>query len=117
MRTAGKFAIVALIALAVTVTPGGGAALDVLFTVLTIAFFVAISFFGYRLYRENRATLEGLPQSQRLVLYGSVGAAFLTFVATPRLFGLGGLGVLLWLALLGACSYGVFWTYMQSRPY
>ncbi len=117
MSTALKFAIVLLIALAITVLPGGGPALSGLLTVLLLAFLVAIALLGYRIYRENRFTLDALEPRLRLVLYGSVGLAFLTFAASARLFGLGVVGVLAWFALLALCSYGVFWVYQRSRSY
>ena len=117
MALAGKLGIVALVALALTVLPGGGSALDVVLTLLTIAFFVAIAWFGYTLFRRNRMEIETLGSRQRLVLYSSVGLAFLTFTATNRLFDAGGVGVLAWLLLLGACSYGVFWVWTQYREY
>jgi drug/metabolite transporter (DMT)-like permease len=118
MRYAVNFAIVALIALGFTALPGGNSTLNVLLTILGIVFFAAIAMFGYRLYREHRFTLDSLAERERLVLYGSVALAFLTFVASRRLFGLnGGLGVLIFLALLGLASYGVFWVFQRSRRY
>ena len=117
MRTAGKFAIVGLIALALFALPGGGSALEVAVTLLTIGFFVAIALLGYRIFRQYRLEIESLENGQRLVLYGSIGLAFLTFTATNRLFDQGGLGVLAWLALLGLCSYGVFWVWTRYRRY
>ena len=117
MKLAGEFALIALIALALTVLPGGGAALDVTLTVLTILFFSAIAVLGYRLYRQYRFELESLPSRQRLALYSSIGLALLTLAATSRLWDEGGLGVLLWLALLGLCSYGMFWVWTQYRTY
>ena len=84
---------------------------------LSIAFFVAIALLGYRLYRENTFFLESLTDVQRGVLYSSVGGAFLVFAAAERLFDLGGGGVVIWIALLGLCSYGVFWVWMSSRDY
>jgi len=113
----GKFAIIALVALAFTALPGGETSLNTLLTVLTIAFFVAIGMLGVRLFRQNRTTIESLEDRQRLVLYGSVGLAFLTFTATNRLFNEGGFGVLAWLALLGLATYGVFWVWTQYRKY
>ena len=115
MKLALKFAIVALIALAVTVVPGGGPALNVFLTLLTVAFFAFIGLFGYRLFRENRFTLDSLADRHRLVLYGSVGLAVLTFTATRRLFDYGGLGVLGWVALLALCSCGGYWVLVRSR--
>jgi uncharacterized protein involved in cysteine biosynthesis len=117
VRTALSFAIVALIALALFLLPGGGTTLDVVLTVLTIAFFAAIAWLGYRLYREHRLSIDSLEQSERLVLYCSVGLAFLTFTATNRLFDEGGVGILAWFALLGIASYGVFWVWSRSRRY
>jgi hypothetical protein len=117
MRTAASFGVVALIALAVVVLPGGGSAVNVIVTALTIAFFVAIAMLGYRLYRENSFTLNALPDRDRLVLYVSIAVAFLAFTATRRLFDAGGLGVLAWLAMLALASYGVFWVLLRSRRY
>jgi TRAP-type C4-dicarboxylate transport system permease small subunit len=117
MPTAAKFGIVAVIALLLFLLPGGDSALDAALTLLTIAFFTAIAWFGYMLYRRNRTDIQTLGDRQRLVLYGSIGLAFLTFVATNRLFDEGGVGVLAWLALLGLCSYGVFWVWTQYREY
>jgi phosphoglycerol transferase MdoB-like AlkP superfamily enzyme len=117
-RQAINFAIVALVALGFSALPGGGSTLQVLVTVLGIVFFVAIALFGYRLYREHRFTLDALAERERLVLYGSVALAFLTFVASQRLFTLrGGVGVLIFLALLALASYGVFWVFTRSRRY
>lgn len=112
-----NFGILLLAALLFVVLPGGGQTLTVALTVLTLAFFAGIAFFAYRLYRENRTTLDALAPRQRLVLYGSIALAFLTFTATERLFDAGGAGFLGWFALLALCSYGVFWVYTQARRY
>ena len=106
-----------LAALVFTVAPGGGSTLNVILAILSIAFFVAIALLGYRLYRENSFFIDSLTDTQRVVLYSSVGGAFLTFAAAERLFDWGGGGVLLWIGLLGLCSYGVFWVWMSSRDY
>jgi Kef-type K+ transport system membrane component KefB len=117
MQTAGKFAIVALIALAFTALPGGSGALDVLLALLTIVIFTAIALLGYRLYRQYRFELDSLSERQRLVLYSSIGLAFLTFCATARMFDAGGAGAVAWIALLGICSYGLYWVWTQYRSY
>jgi drug/metabolite transporter (DMT)-like permease len=113
-----NFAVLLLVALAFAVLPGGDATLNVLLTLLGIVFFAAIAMLGYRLYREHRFTLDSLAERERLVLYASVALAFLTFVASQRLLNAsGGLGVLLFLALLALASYGVFWVFQRSRRY
>jgi drug/metabolite transporter (DMT)-like permease len=117
LRTARNFAILALVSAAIVLTPGGGTGLSVVIWLLTIAFFVAIALLGFRLYREHRFTIESLSTAERGVAYGSVGLAFLDFVATQRLFDLGGGGILVWLAVLGVCSYGIYWAWTHSQQY
>ena len=116
-ETAGKFGIVALIALVLFLLPGGGNALDVVLAVLSIAFFTLIALLAARLYREHRFTIQSLSTLERTVGYVSIGMAILAFVGTSRLFGFGGPGVLIWLALLGACSYGIYWVWRHSTQY
>ena len=115
MQFAWKFGVVMLVALALVVLPGGGSALDVVLTLLTIIFFASIAFLVYRLYRQYRFDLDALDSTLRLALYGSLGLAVLTFTATDRLFDAGGGGVLLWFALLATASYGLFWAWTRYR--
>ena len=117
MQLAWKFGVIALIALVFALLPGGGSALDVVLTAITIAFLAAIAYLGYRLFRQYRFELESLPERQRLVLYASLGLALVTFTATNRMFDTGGVGVLAWFALLGAASYGLYWVWTQYRSY
>jgi hypothetical protein len=117
MKLALYWAIIALIALAIVALPGGGPVLNVVLTLLSMAFFVGIALFAYRLYHENHFTIDALTDRQRFVLYASIGVAMLNFTATSRLFGAGGAGVLVWLILLGLCSYGVMWVYVSYRRY
>jgi uncharacterized protein involved in cysteine biosynthesis len=117
MQFAWKFGVVMLVALVVVVLPGGGNALDVILTFLTIAFLAAIAFLGYRLYNQYRLDIDSLEPNLRLALFGSIGLAILTFVATDRLFDEGGIGVLLWFVLLALCSYGLYWTWTRYRSY
>ena len=86
-------------------------------TILSIAFFAAIAYMAYRLFRQYRFELETLPDSQRLALYGALGVALLTLTATNRLFDAGGIGAIVWIALLGLASYAVYWVWTQYRSY
>jgi drug/metabolite transporter (DMT)-like permease len=110
---AWKFGVIALIALALVVLPGGGNALDVVLTALTIVFFAAIALLVARLYRQYRLDIESLDANIRLALYGSLAIALLTFTGTDRLFDAGGGGVLVWFALLAVASYGLFWAWTR----
>jgi hypothetical protein len=116
MQFAWKLGVLMLVALAILVLPGGGGALNVVLSALTIAFLAAIAVVGYRLYRQYQLDIESLEPNVRLVLYGSVGGAVLTFVATNRLVN-DGIGILVWFALLALCSYGLYWVWTQWRKY
>jgi drug/metabolite transporter (DMT)-like permease len=117
VQFAWKFGVIALVALLLVVLPGGGNALDVLLTALTIVFFAAIALLVARLYRQYRLDIETLEPNVRLALYGSLAIALLTFTGTQRLFDAGGAGVLLWFALLALASYGLFWAWTRYRRY
>lgn len=117
VQFAWKFGVIALIALALVALPGGGGALDVVLTLLTIGFFAVIAALVYRLYRQYRIDLETLSDRLRLALYGSVGLVLLTFTATDRLFDAGGAGVVVWFALLALASYGLFFVWTRYRQY
>lgn len=117
MEVAWKFGVIALVALVLVVLPGGGNALDVVLTALTIAFFAAIALLVARMYRQYRLDIESLDSSIRLALYGSLAIAVLTFTGTDRLFDAGGGGVLIWFALLALASYGLFWAWTRYRRY
>ena len=116
-RVTLEFLAIPVIALAFTATPGGDSTLQVILAILSIGFFVAIALLGYRLYRENTFTLQALTDVQRAVLNSCVGGAFLVFAAAERMFDWGGGGVVIWIALLGLCSYGIFWVWQSSRDY
>jgi type IV secretory pathway TrbD component len=110
-------AIVVLLAVAIWKLPGGGTAADVLNNVLGLLFAGGLVFFGYRLYMEHRSTLFMLEDRARALLYGSGVLAAFALIATSRLWDQGGIGVLIWLALLGAAAYGFVTVYRASREY
>lgn len=115
MKLAGQIAIIAAIALVITVSPGGGTAIEVVLTALTIAFLVAIAFFGFRLFHQFRFEIESLEDKDRAVLYGSIALALLAFAGASRMFDAGGGGALAWFALVGICVYGLYWVWTRYR--
>jgi hypothetical protein len=117
MQFAWKLGVVALVALAFAVLPGGGNALSVVLSLLSILFLAAIAVLGYRLYNQYRLDIDTLEPNVRLALYGSIGLAIITIVATNRLFDVGGAGIIAWFALLALCSYGIYWVWLQYRSY
>jgi len=112
-----NFAILILIAVAVWQLPGGGTATASANNILGLLFAGGLVFFGYRMYMEHRTSLFMLEDRVRALLYGSVGLLALALIATQRLWDEGGLGVLVWLALIGAGAYGCVTVYRAWREY
>ena len=117
MQFLWKFGVIALVALVLVVLPGGGSALDVVLTLIAIAFFAAIALVVARLYRQYRLDIDTLSSNIQLALYGALALAVLTFTATDRLFDAGSAGVVAWFALLGLASYGLFYAWTRYRSY
>jgi len=110
-------AIVVVLAVAVWQLPGAGAAVRTINNVLGLLFAGGLVFLGYRLYMEHRSSLFILEDRVRGLLYGSGLLLALALVGTARLWDEGGLGVLLWLALIGAAAYGAVTVYRAHREY
>jgi len=109
--------IIVGLALVVWLVPGGGTGSSTIYNVLTIVLTAGLLFFGYRLYMEHRATIFGLGDNQRAVLYGSVAVATVALLATNRLWNNGGLGTLLWIALLGLAGWGIYRVWRAYSEY
>src|SRR5439155_946943 len=76
-RTELNVAIVLLLAVPIAFLPGGGNAADALLTALTLAFLATLVLAARQLYRENRLTVDTLPDGERAVLLGAVGVLVL----------------------------------------
>ena len=109
--------IIIALALVVWLVPGGGTGSSTIYNLLTIILTAGLLFFGYRLYMEHRATIFGLGDNQRAVLYGSAAVATVALLATNRLWNNGGLGTLLWIALLALAGWGIYRVWRAYSEY
>ncbi len=109
-------AVLALIALAITVLPSGGNAVDVVFDALRAAFLVMIGFAGWRLYLSQQLWLSSLSDLHRGVLYGAIAASVFVLAADQRFAEIGA-GLAGQLIVLGACAAAVYWVWSESRRY
>jgi hypothetical protein len=109
--------IVIGLALAVWLVPGGDAASVTISNLLSIIFVGGLLFLAYRLYMENRETIFGLEERQRGMLYAGLALISITLVATGRMWDAGGLGAILWLALIGTGIYAVYGVWRAYREY
>ena len=112
-----NIAIILVIAVVVWKVPGGGTAADTISNILSVAFLAGLFFLGYRLYMEHRETLFGLEERPRGLLYGALALAVFAIVATSRMWGAGGLGAVLWLAMLGAAGWAMYSVWRAYRTY
>jgi hypothetical protein len=112
-----NFAILVLIAVAVWQLPGGGTAVVVTNNILGLLFAGGLVFFAYRMYMEHRQSLFMLEDRVRGLLYGSLVLIALALVGTRRMWDEGGVGVLVWLLLIGAGVYGCVVVFRASREY
>ena len=110
--------IVIALALIVWLVPGGARAGNTISNILSIIFLGGLLFLGYRLYMENRETIFGLEERQRGILYAGIALIAITLVATTRMWqDGGGIGAVVWLALIGAGGYAVFGVWRAYREY
>jgi multisubunit Na+/H+ antiporter MnhB subunit len=109
--------ILVALALVVWLVPGGDAAGLTISNLLAIAFVGVLLFFGYRIYMENRDRIFGLEERQRGVLYAGIALIAITLVATRRMWDAGGIGALLWLAMIAAGIYALYGVWRAYREY
>ncbi|HUB76106.1 MAG TPA: hypothetical protein VL977_03570 [Solirubrobacteraceae bacterium] len=115
MKHARNFAILALIALAVVVIPGGAQATGLVDGILSIAIAALLAYFVGRLYRDRRIDLYGLGDLDRGILYASL-AGLVVVGAAAQSFGTT-LGALVLAVLLAACGAGLVRVYQAWRSY
>ena len=113
---ARNLGIIALVALAVAILPGGSTAATFVLAVLSLGFVAAIGLLGYRLYMENKLTLWSMSTQHRALLYGGITVAAMTLIATSRLWS-GGFGPVMWFVLLGGSGLAVYHAWTESRRY
>ena len=109
--------IIVALALIVWLVPGGGTGSSTIYNLLTIVLTAGLLFFGYRLYMEHRATIFGLGDNQRAWLYGSVALVAVALLSTRRLWDAGGLGVLIWMLMIGLAVWGVYRVWREYSEY
>jgi hypothetical protein len=113
--TVRGFLVIALIA-GVVVVLSLQSVLATVGGLLRIAFFLAIAFFLFLLWREKRGDIEAWSDRSRNVFYGAV---ILAVVDIGVLIGLGASGpdALAFFLVLGACAYACFRVWREEHTY
>jgi len=116
LRVLRNVAIIAVLALAITVVPGGGDVADALLTTVTMAFLAAIAFAVYRVYRDNQFAFMSLSDRWRAGVIVAVGAIVLMIAGTDELLG-NGLGFVLWIGVIGGAIFTLVRAWGEARSY
>jgi hypothetical protein len=115
--TVRGFAIIVLIAVVVTVL-NLRVALNSLLLIARIAFFLAIAFFLFLLWRERREEISMWAGRSQAVFYGAVALAIANVaVAVLTPYPEGGLELLGFVAVLVACGYSLWRVWRQEHTY
>jgi hypothetical protein len=115
-KTLRNIVIVLAIAAIVVVVPGGGTGASVVGQAVSLAFLAALVWFASVMYRQHRATLYGLGDGRRAILYVAAAVAAVTLTGTSRLWSTSG-GEVAWLVLLGGAIYAAFAVIWAARKY
>jgi hypothetical protein len=112
------FAIILLVAAAVTVLQLQTTLISLLLLV-RIAFFLAIAFFLFLLWRDRRDEIAMWGRRSRAVFYGAVALAITNIGAAILLasYPVGGLEVLVFIAVLVACGYALWRVWRDEHTY
>ncbi len=93
--------------------------LDALTYVVRIAFFIAIAFFLYLVWRERRDEIAAWPTRPKVALYGgaflalaNVGVAFLPSLDYPT-----GVEILVFIAILAAAGFAMWRAWRDQTTY
>jgi Kef-type K+ transport system membrane component KefB len=114
MRALRNVAIIALLALAVTILPGGGNVADGLLLALSLIFSGALAMLAVRFWRENSLSRDAMTDRQRGLIYGALGVIALMVAGADELLDTG-LGTIVWLALLVASVWLIFNTWREAN--
>lgn len=114
MRALRNVAIIALLALFLTVVPAGGNLAAGILAALSLAFVAAISLLAVRFWNSNSLLRDVLSDRQRGLIYGSLGAIALMIAGTDELL-MSGLGTVIWLVILGTSGWLIFNTWREAN--
>jgi hypothetical protein len=113
-----NLAIVALVAAGLTALGEAGSEItNLLFLILRIAFLVVLGGLALSIWRQNRGTFGLMPLRSRAMLYGSVVGIVLLVVTADLWAGSSPLTAIVFFAALGACGYGLYRGWQESRRY
>lgn len=107
-------AIIALLALALTVLPAGGNVADGILVFLSLLFAVAIGGMLVRLWKDTALQRDAMTDRQRGLIYGSSGAIALIIAGADEMLS-SGPGTVAWVVILVAAGWLIFNTWREAQ--
>ncbi|MCB0876681.1 MAG: hypothetical protein R2718_10495 [Solirubrobacterales bacterium] len=114
MKVIRNVVIIALLALGLTVLPGGGNVAEAILVTLSIVFAVAIGGMLIRLWKSTGLQRDTFTDRQRWLVYGSIGAIALMIVGADEMLS-SGPGTIAWVAILIASGWLIFNTWREAQ--
>jgi hypothetical protein len=114
VKHARNIAIIALVALAVDLIPGGGKGASSFQQLLYLLFLGTLGWFVAIQYRQHRTSLDSLGDRRRAILYASIGALVLVVSALWRV---SGASAVVALVVAGAAIYAIVMIVVSARQY
>lgn len=111
-----NIAIIAVLALALAVIPGGGSVASGLLAALSLIFLAAIGLLVARAWEQTSMTRDVMSDRQRAILYGSMGAIALMIAGLDEMLDTGA-GTVAWLAIVGIAVYLAVTTWREASSY
>ena len=114
LKVIRNVAIVALLALVLTVLPGGDNITDGVLVALSLILLGAVALLLVRFWQQSSLTRDAMTDRQRGILYGSLGAIALMIAGTDELFDTGA-GTVAWLLIMAVSGWLIFNTWREAN--
>lgn len=116
MIVARNVAIIALLALLITVLPQGGNLTEAILLTLSLTFVVAIGLLVARFWGDQEFNRDTMSDADQTILYASLAGLMLIVAGIDELFA-SGIGTLILLVVVGLSIYGLVTVYRNATTY
>lgn len=114
LRTVRNVAIVAILALGLTVLPAGGNVAEAILSALSLTLLAALALLAVRYWGQTSFTRDAMTDRQRGLIYGGLGAIALMVAGADELFSTG-VGTIVWLAIIVASIWLIVQTWREAQ--
>ncbi|MDX6548930.1 MAG: hypothetical protein QOG33_2480 [Gaiellales bacterium] len=112
--------VLALAAVATVFSSVSAGIFSAILGAISLIFICLLWYFGYAWYRRNRMAISLMPDQQRMILYGGLGAVTVSgalySLAQFNLINLGGFEVILVIAFFGGL-FAIYYAWTESKRY